>query len=95
MARPHLSKLLRCVFPLPVVWLLVVQSWAGEIEWSAVEKEAETLLSHYIQIDTTNPPGNEIAAARFWRDVLAKEGIEAQVFEPSPGRGIVYARLKG
>ena len=48
-----------------------------------------------LQINTTNPPGNEIAAARWLRAVLAREGIQAQIFEPRPGKANLYARLKG
>jgi acetylornithine deacetylase/succinyl-diaminopimelate desuccinylase-like protein len=70
-------------------------AWATEIDWGAVEKEAGEMLSQYIQINTTNPPGNETPAARFFQERFAKEGISAQVFESQPGRGIVYARLKG
>jgi len=70
-------------------------AWAAEIDWRAVQEEAGELLSQYIQINTTNPPGNEIPAARFLQEQFAKEGIPAQVFESQPGRGIVYARLKG
>jgi len=33
------------------------------LPWKAFEDEAVSLLSRYIQIDTTNPPGNEIKAA--------------------------------
>src|SRR5215475_16003867 len=69
-------------------------AWPAEPDWAAVEKEASELLSHYLQIDTTNPPGNELAAANFWKQQLAQEGLEAQVFESQPGRGVVYARLK-
>lgn len=76
------------------LWVLQV-AWATEINWSAVQKEASNLLSQYIQINTTNPPGNETPAARFFQERFAKEGIPAQVFESQPGRGIVYARLKG
>jgi acetylornithine deacetylase/succinyl-diaminopimelate desuccinylase-like protein len=70
-------------------------TWAAEPDWGAVEKEAGDLLSRYVQLNTTNPPGNEMIAARFWQTVLAQEGVEAQVFESQPGRGVVYARLKG
>ncbi|HJY83060.1 MAG TPA: M20/M25/M40 family metallo-hydrolase, partial [Candidatus Binatia bacterium] len=72
----------------------VTSVWPAEPDWAAVEKEASELLSHYLQIDTTNPPGNELAAANFWKQQLAQEGLEAQVFESQPGRGVVYARLK-
>jgi len=75
--------------------LLSPASVAGQPDWAAVEQEAGQLLSRYIQIDTTNPPGNEVAAARFWQEQLAQEGIEAQVYESRPGRGIVSARLSG
>ena len=66
-----------------------------DIDWSAVEKEAGELLSQVVQIDTSNPPGNETAAAQFWQNILIQEGIEAQVYESEPGRGIIYGRLKG
>ena len=77
------------------VFILTIQSESAEVDWTAVEQEAGDLLSRYIRIDTTNPPGNEIAAALFWKEVLAKDGLEAQVLESQPGRGVVYARLKG
>lgn len=86
--------------PYPVIFLCLcliapTSVWPTELDWQAVEKEAGELLSRYIQIDTTNPPGNEIAAATFWQQHLAQEGVEAQVFESQPRRGMVYARLKG
>lgn len=76
-----------------VIWQSPGQ--AAETNWDAAEQEAGELLSRYIQVDTTNPPGNEIAAAQFWRETLAREGVDAQVFASQPGRGVVYARLKG
>ncbi len=54
-----------------------------------------TLLSRYIQIDTTNPPGNEIKAAQFFKEIFDREGIEARIIESAPGRGNIYARLRG
>ena len=65
------------------------------IDWDAVGKEAADLLSQYIRIDTTNPPGNETPAARFLAGVLTGAGIEAEVAEGFPGRGNVYARRPG
>lgn len=60
-----------------------------------VENEAANLLSGLIKIDTTNPPGNEIAAAKFLAKDLEKDGFECELFESAPGRGSVVARLKG
>jgi acetylornithine deacetylase/succinyl-diaminopimelate desuccinylase-like protein len=57
--------------------------------------EAVHLLSEYLRIDTSNPPGNEMEAARFLEAVLAGEGIPCQIFESAPGRANLYARLEG
>ncbi len=53
------------------------------------------MLQEYLRIDTTNPPGNEIAGARFLARLLREQGIEAEIIESAPGRGNVYARLRG
>ncbi len=65
------------------------------IDWDKITQQATELLSKYIQINTTNPPGNEIAAARFLREKFLAEGIPATTWEPEPGRGVVAARLHG
>jgi acetylornithine deacetylase/succinyl-diaminopimelate desuccinylase-like protein len=59
-----------------------------------LEDEAVRHLQALLRFDTTNPPGNEITAARYVKEVLDREGIEARLFEPFPGRGNVVARLK-
>jgi acetylornithine deacetylase/succinyl-diaminopimelate desuccinylase-like protein len=66
-----------------------------EAQWNAVGHEAAALLSQYIAVNTTNPPGNELKAAGWLQAVLGREGIESQVFEPKPGKANLYARLKG
>jgi len=68
------------------------------IDWPAIEREAVTLLRDYLRVFTANPPGNELTAARFLQDFLAKEGIEAQILdtvELGAGRANLYARVKG
>src|SRR6266487_3125761 len=67
----------------------------GDAEWKALGDEATALLSQYVRINTTNPPGNEIAAARWIAEVLRRDGIEARIFEPAPGKANLYARLPG
>ncbi len=52
-------------------------------------------MQEYLQVDTTNPPGNEARAAAFFKRILDREGIENQVFEYAPGRANLIARLKG
>jgi acetylornithine deacetylase/succinyl-diaminopimelate desuccinylase-like protein len=65
------------------------------INWQDVEEKATTYLSQYLQINTTNPPGNEIKGARFLKDIFDHEGIENEIVESGPGRGNLVARIKG
>jgi acetylornithine deacetylase/succinyl-diaminopimelate desuccinylase-like protein len=64
-------------------------------DWGALGDETLELLRRYLQIDTTNPPGNEVAGARFLADVLTREGIESETIEAAPGRASLRARLAG
>jgi acetylornithine deacetylase/succinyl-diaminopimelate desuccinylase-like protein len=50
-------------------------------------------MQQYLRIDTTNPPGNEMRAAQFFKKILDAEGIENQVFEYAPGRADLWAVL--
>jgi len=68
---------------------------AAEIDWSDVGRRAGTLLSEYIRIDTTNPPGNEIRAADFLAERFRDAGFPARVVESESGRASVAARLRG
>jgi len=65
------------------------------VNWDEVQREALELFIQYLKIDTTNPPGNEIRAAQFFANICKREGIEHEVFEPFPGRGAIWARLRG
>ncbi len=65
------------------------------VAWDDVHDEALTYLAEYLRIDTTNPPGNEAAAAEFLKDILEREGIEVRVFPTADGRANVLARLRG
>jgi acetylornithine deacetylase/succinyl-diaminopimelate desuccinylase-like protein len=53
------------------------------------------LLRDYLKIDTSNPPGNELLAARFFKGLFDQEGIPSEIFEIAPGRANLVARLKG
>jgi acetylornithine deacetylase/succinyl-diaminopimelate desuccinylase-like protein len=60
-----------------------------------VEEEVTQLLSNLIRINTTNPPGNETAAANYIAQYLGKEDFKTEIIESAPGRGSVITRLKG
>src|SRR5215470_8763968 len=64
-------------------------------DWNRISQETVELLADYVRVDTTNPPGNEDRAARFFGGLLEKDGIEYKIFESAPGRASIYARLKG
>jgi acetylornithine deacetylase/succinyl-diaminopimelate desuccinylase-like protein len=65
------------------------------LDYGQLTQEAAALLSKYIRIDTTDPPGNELPAAKLLREKFLEDGIPATVWEPEPGRGIIAARLHG
>jgi acetylornithine deacetylase/succinyl-diaminopimelate desuccinylase-like protein len=68
------------------------------IDYGKLREETAQRLSEYIRINTSNPPGNELAAARWLADVLAKEGIRGMILDTAelgPGRANFYARLPG
>lgn len=61
---------------------------------TSMQAEALGWLQQLIRFDTTNPPGNELVEAKYISDILAKEGIHAEIFERTPGRGFLVARLQ-
>lgn len=61
---------------------------------AALSREANVWLAQLIQINTTNPPGNEQAAAKYVAGVLQREGLTPEVLEVTPGRAAVIARLR-
>jgi acetylornithine deacetylase/succinyl-diaminopimelate desuccinylase-like protein len=65
------------------------------MDWAALGDETVDLLRRYLMIDTTNPPGNEIAGTRFLAEILEREGIASETIEAAPGRANLYARLAG
>ena len=64
-------------------------------EWERVEREALALFQGLLRIDTSNPPGNETAAAELCARALAEDGIESQLLGREPARANVIARIKG
>jgi len=67
---------------------------AAPLDWDKLNTDATEWLAGLLRINTTNPSGNELEAARYLAAILEKEGIRAEVFESTPGRGIVVARLQ-
>ncbi|HEY8028861.1 MAG TPA: M20/M25/M40 family metallo-hydrolase [Gaiellaceae bacterium] len=57
--------------------------------------EVTDLLSRLIQVDTTNPPGNETAAAELLRDYLEANGVACELYARVPERANLVARIPG
>jgi acetylornithine deacetylase/succinyl-diaminopimelate desuccinylase-like protein len=65
------------------------------VNWE--QQNAET-LRHFralIQLDTSDPPGNETRAVEYLKKVLEAEGIPTKTFASEPSRASLVARLKG
>jgi acetylornithine deacetylase/succinyl-diaminopimelate desuccinylase-like protein len=83
---------------LGLVLALPVAAQSRPIDYDKLRDETAQRLSEYLRINTSNPPGNELATARWLKEVLAREGIEGQILDTAelgPGRANFYARLKG
>jgi acetylornithine deacetylase/succinyl-diaminopimelate desuccinylase-like protein len=68
------------------------------IDYAKLRDETAERMAEYLRIDTSNPPGNELAAARWLQATLAREGIEGQILDTAAlgaGRANFYARLPG
>lgn len=83
-----------------VACLLLVAAAAGPPASAApppadYEDMAVDLLRQYLQIDTTVPPGNELRGARFYQQILEREGIPVEIDAFAPGRANLLATLEG
>ncbi|MEN8246113.1 MAG: M20/M25/M40 family metallo-hydrolase [Thermodesulfobacteriota bacterium] len=64
-----------------------------------MQHESIELLSQYLKIDTTNPPGNEYKGTAFFAEIFEKEGVDYTVYEPEgtsvKGRASILACISG
>jgi acetylornithine deacetylase/succinyl-diaminopimelate desuccinylase-like protein len=82
------------VLLLSFVSLVTVVSFATATQEPGSRDEITRLLSQYVAIDTSNPPGDTRKAADFLAGILEREGIAVTRYDSAPGKAIVYARLK-
>lgn len=79
----------------PSTAMPTVQSTQSPVgDTTALAKEAEGWLADLVRINTTNPPGNEQAAAKYLAGILTKEGINSELLDLAPGRSALVARLR-
>ena len=78
-----------------VILSAFVSAQSPVIDWEQQKVES---LKHYralIQIDSSNPPGNETKVVDYLRTVLEAEGISTKTFSLDPKRANLVARIKG
>src|ERR1044071_2272666 len=73
----------------------VARAQNGGIDWPRYQDMAVDLMQQYLRVNTSNPPGNELEAAKFLKKIFDQHGIENETFEYKPGRANIIARLKG
>jgi len=87
----------RLVFSLVAIGLVtpVLPRAQQPVDMRALQDEAVANLEQYVRLNTTNPPGNEDQTMKFFAEIFTKEGIPFETALSAPGRGNIWARLKG
>jgi len=83
------------VLALSVSFISGVARAQNGIDWPRYQDMAVELMQQYLRVNTSNPPGNEIEAARFFKKSFDEHGIENEIFEYKPGRANIIARIRG
>jgi acetylornithine deacetylase/succinyl-diaminopimelate desuccinylase-like protein len=80
-------------------WMLMAAAATAQdrypVDWHKLEPEVLANFTALLKIDTSNPPGNETAAANAIKAVLEREGIACKLFALDPARANLVARVKG
>src|ERR1700682_3055884 len=100
--RPEDRLMFRRLSPiiLAFAWLIFAggnaraQPPSAQPDLGKLAEEAQGWLADMIRINTSNPPGNEMAVAKYISVILQKENIPSEVVEITPGRGIAIAHLQ-
>ena len=74
---------------------LALSAGAAEPAWEPAYAELKEHLRGLVRLDTSNPPGNEILAARYLERALAEDGIVSEIFVSTGTRASLVARVKG
>jgi acetylornithine deacetylase/succinyl-diaminopimelate desuccinylase-like protein len=64
-------------------------------DWSKINDEALRHFQALVQIDSSDPPGNETKVAEYVKKTLEAEGIPVMMVAQDPARANIIARLKG
>lgn len=65
------------------------------IDLAKLQDEAVRRTQEYLRINTSNPPGNEDQTMKWFAQIFKEEGIPFDTASSAPGRGNIWARIKG
>jgi len=65
------------------------------INWDEVGAESTHHLVELIQIDSSNPPGNETDVANYLQAALEEEGLQSELYALEASRANLVSRIKG
>jgi len=81
----------------PTLFFFVVAPFycgrAGGEQQDPFDREAVDAFLSYLRIDTSNPPGNESAGARFLQSLFQRNGLNATLVGSDPQRQSLYLRM--
>jgi acetylornithine deacetylase/succinyl-diaminopimelate desuccinylase-like protein len=83
------------VIALTILSLLSFLATAAEPDWNTINQETLQRFQAMLQIDTSNPPGNETVLVEQLADILIAEGIDVEIYSRDPARANLVARLTG
>jgi len=75
--------------------LLALPAAAQVPDWSKINDEAMRHFQALVQIDSSDPPGNETHVAEYVKKTLEADGIPVMLVSKDPARADIIARLKG
>src|SRR5580692_5747227 len=73
----------------------VLPAGAQSPDWSKINDEAMRHFLALVQIDSSDPPGNETRVAEYVKKTLEADGIPVMLVAADPARANIIARLKG
>ncbi len=86
----------KAILALSIIVLgVIARGQTVRVDWRTQRAETLQHFRSLVQIDSSNPPGNERKVVEYLKSVLDKEGIPSQAFALDPNRPNLVARLKG
>lgn len=89
-----MALMLRSIALAPLLCMAAAAQTAP-LNWTAIQQESLRHFQALVRIDTSDPPGVELPAVQYLKQVLDAEGIASEIFALDPQRPNLVVRLKG